>query len=326
MSNYITVDGGTTNTRISLVRNGKIIGRVVKEVGARKSIAGNVVLKSVIKEGIRQLLQENHIKTDEIDKILASGMVTSEYGLMEIPHIVAPASIDEFHAAMVEVHFPDITEVPFVFGPGIRTDSRCFETADVMRGEETELFGLTDKLESHKAYILPGSHSKCIFADDRGRISHFFTSFTGEMFFALMKDTILKSAVACENQVDADYLVKGYEYSERYGLNRSLFKARILKNVFQCGPLETYSFFSGTVLHDEVKSLLDIDVEEYVIAGKSQLRNPMEILLKKYSDKKVTALPDRLSDRAATVGIIRIYEYGDRQINRKKQEVYKEVI
>ena len=186
MSNYLTVDGGTTNTRISLVRNGEIIGRVVKDVGARKSIAGNRALKSMIKDGILQLLEENHMKAGEIHRILASGMVTSECGLMELPHITAPAGIKELHSAMVEVHFPDITEIPFVLGPGVRTDSSCLETADVMRGEETELFGLTDKLEPEKAYILPGSHSKCIFGDDKGRISHFFTSLTGEMFFVLI--------------------------------------------------------------------------------------------------------------------------------------------
>lgn len=314
MSNYLAIDGGTTNTRISLVKDGKIIGRVVKEIGARKSIEGNMLLKSVIKEGISQLLLDNHIQNGEIDRILASGMITSEYGLMEIPHIIAPAGISEFHSAMVELVFPDISEIPFVLGPRVRMDGRCFDTVDVMRGEETELFGLMDALEPEKAYILPGSHSKCIFADVNGRISYFFTSLTGEMFFALMKDTILKSAVACENQVDVDYLIKGYDFCEQWGLNRSLFKARILKNVFQCGPLEIYSFFSGAVLHDEVKSLLNLDVKEYVVAGKSQLRNPMEILLKRCSDREVTVLPDKLSDIAATVGIIRIYEYGDETI------------
>ena len=55
-------------------------------------------------------------------------------------------------------------------------------------------------------------------------------------------------------------------------------------------------------------------VKEYVVAGKSQLRNPMEILLKRCSDREVTVLPDKLSDIAATVGIIRIYEYGDETI------------
>ena len=51
-----------------------------------------------------------------------------------------------------------------------------------------------------------------------------------------------------------------YDYCEHWGLNCALFKARILKNVFQCGPLEAYSFFAGAVLHDEVKSLLNIEL------------------------------------------------------------------
>ena len=46
MSNYITVDGGTTNTRISLVVNGNIVDTIKYNVGAGKSIENKNILKN----------------------------------------------------------------------------------------------------------------------------------------------------------------------------------------------------------------------------------------------------------------------------------------
>ena len=46
MKIYITIDGGTTNTRISLVKDGNLEKAVKIPVGAKKSIGGNEELKN----------------------------------------------------------------------------------------------------------------------------------------------------------------------------------------------------------------------------------------------------------------------------------------
>ena len=81
MSNYITVDGGTTNTRISLVVNGNIVDTVKYNVGVGKSIENKNILKSTIKDGIDKILRKNNMQSSEILRILASGMLTTEYGI-----------------------------------------------------------------------------------------------------------------------------------------------------------------------------------------------------------------------------------------------------
>ena len=45
MANYICIDGGTTNTRINLVENGRIIDTLQFNVGARLSIENENLLK-----------------------------------------------------------------------------------------------------------------------------------------------------------------------------------------------------------------------------------------------------------------------------------------
>jgi 2-keto-3-deoxy-galactonokinase len=78
VANYITIDGGTTNTRISLVKDFKVLGRVKFPVGARAGIGNSSILRDTIRSGIRQLLQEYEIQASEICCILAAGMITSE--------------------------------------------------------------------------------------------------------------------------------------------------------------------------------------------------------------------------------------------------------
>lgn len=41
MANYITIDGGTTNTRINLIINKKILDSVKLNIGVRANINGN---------------------------------------------------------------------------------------------------------------------------------------------------------------------------------------------------------------------------------------------------------------------------------------------
>ena len=58
---YLTLDGGTTNTRINLVKERKIITSIKIPVGARASIENREILKSEIKNAIKKLLFENSL-------------------------------------------------------------------------------------------------------------------------------------------------------------------------------------------------------------------------------------------------------------------------
>ena len=271
MADFLTIDGGTTNTRISLVTNGTVHDTLKIAAGARANIAEPTLLQDSIRDGIREILRRNQREEADITRILASGMITCEYGLCNLPHIIAPAGITELHENMHEVCLPEISAIPFVFIRGVKLAGHRLEDVDMMRGEETELLGMGDLKEG--MYVLPGSHSKLIQVDKNGKIVSFRTELTGEMIAALAEHTILNGSLDLQTaKLVPESLWEGYCYCNAHGINESLFKVRILKNLCNATGDEAYSFFLGTVLHDEIKSVLSCNAPRIVIGGKRQLR------------------------------------------------------
>jgi 2-dehydro-3-deoxygalactonokinase len=310
MSNYITVDGGTTNTRICLVVNGNIVDTIKYNVGAGKSVDNKNILKNTIKEGISEILKRNNIQSSEILRILASGMLTSEYGIYTLEHIKTPVGIKKLHEGMTETVISEISNIPFVLMRGIKTDCNCFESADMMRGEETELMGLADSIYGDCVYILPGSHSKIIKTDNMGEITDFSTMLTGEMIAAVSQNTILKAAVDLENTVlNNEYLMKGFEYCKENGINKALFKVRVLNNIFSGTADEVYSFFMGVVLCEEILEIIKLKPKNVVIGGKRQIKKAMYVILSSCISAKVICVSDETAEKAASVGMIKIFEF-----------------
>ncbi len=307
MGNYITIDGGTTNTRISLVMENEVIKTIKIHVGAGSG--KKEYLKSEIKNAVSEL-------SVNVEKILASGMITSEMGLCSLPHIPAPAGICELHGGMHEVVLPEISDIPFVFIPGIKISDETLEHTDMMRGEETELIGLGENLHDNSLYILPGSHSKIIRTDSCGRVTDFKTTLTGEMIWALSQDTILKDAVnLSQSETSEEYLIKGYRYCTDCGLNAALFKTRILKNMFGRNEREIYGFFMGAVLQAEIDAIIKAKENKIIIAGKRQIKNTMVSLLGALCSKKIICISDKTAETAPTIGAVKIYEYKRREQN-----------
>ncbi|MBE7012431.1 MAG: hypothetical protein E7415_07140 [Ruminococcaceae bacterium] len=307
MSTYITIDGGTSSTRASLVCDCEIIKTVKLDIGARASIENREKYTGAIKAAIDEIIS---IRKDTPKRILASGMITCEFGLCNLPHLEAPAGIYELHESMHETVISEISDIPFVFMRGVRVNSDDFDKVDMMRGEETEIMGILKEEYGECIYILPGSHSKIIKVDENGRIAEFSTMLTGEMIASLSQGTILKDAVDLGNsKINDEYLLKGYDYAKEAGINKALFKVRILKNIFGCSNDEVYSFFMGAVLSDEIYYILKDGAESIVLGGKSQIKKAMAIILNKKSDKRIIELDEKAVDYSTSLGMIRIYEY-----------------
>lgn len=310
LMNYITIDGGTTNTRISLVKNKKVIQTEKLNVGAKVSMDSKVGLKNGIKEAISKILSENNLSESQIECVLASGMITSEFGLCSLEHIVAPAGIVELHNSMHKTYIKEISELPFVFIRGVKSNCDNIDEADMMRGEETELMGIISSEYGKCIYILPGSHSKIIETDAEGRITEFSTMLTGEMIAALSRETILKDAVDLNVSVlNSKYLLMGYDYCKEAGINKALFKVRILKNIFRCPKEEVYSFFIGVVLSGEIEQVIKSDAKTIVLGGKAQIKNAMAEILKNKGNKTIVLLDENTVNDSTSLGMIRVYEH-----------------
>ena len=97
MEHYlITIDSGTTNTRVALWNQKKACVDIYKsEIGVRVTAVegNNKRLAGAIREGIQTLLNRNNLTIHQIASVYASGMITSNVGLTEVPHIEAPAGL-----------------------------------------------------------------------------------------------------------------------------------------------------------------------------------------------------------------------------------------
>ncbi|MCQ2413259.1 MAG: 2-dehydro-3-deoxygalactonokinase [Clostridia bacterium] len=306
MSNYIAVDGGTTNTRISLCTDGKVIETLSFRVGAKKSIGNKEILKETVRNGIREILDKNGYKEGDVKAVLACGMLTSELGLLELPHTVAPAGMEELHGSMHLCRMEDIAGIPFAFMRGVKTECTTVENSDMMRGEETELMGV---FSGDGVYVFPGSHTKII-ETENGKIRDSRTMLTGEMIYAVATDTILADAVKLEDhEICKETLLQGFDYADKHGIGEALFKVRILKNTFHKSESELYSFFLGVMVSGEIRCILSRSPKRVVIGGKAAIKEAIGTILKEYTDAEIVILSNEEVDHSTVNGMIRIYEY-----------------
>lgn len=308
MADYICIDGGTTNTRVRLVRSRQITDVIQLGIGVTAANDDMAAFKNQLKDAIDNILARNALAASSITRILTSGMITSDLGLYPLAHGLLPAGIQELHRDAQEVLFPEISSIPFVFIRGLRTNEKTVEAADVMRGEETELMGISSCAAC--TYVLPGSHTKIIETDEEGRIVDFFTTLTGEMVYSLASHTILRKSISLENaELDENALTTGYRCFQKEGLNKALFKVRVADTICGKNQAELYSFFLGAILAGDVDAILKKARRKIVISGRKQLKDALYLLLKANCNLEIVCLTPSETDASVALGAIKIYEY-----------------
>ena len=90
----ICVDMGTTNTRIWLLCGDQIVVSAKQAAGVKVSAneGSTGKVKSVLQELISEILTLGG-SIHQPNSIAAAGMITSNLGLKEIPHVLAPAGL-----------------------------------------------------------------------------------------------------------------------------------------------------------------------------------------------------------------------------------------
>ena len=307
MNKYITVDSGTTNTRVSLVCGGKVTDCEKFNMGARACADDRELFEKTLSVAIKDVLLRNSLCEGDVEKILASGMITSEMGLCPLEHIKIPAGIKELKNSMKEVLFENISTVPFVFVRGVKKEGETFEEFDVMRGEESELMG-SERGEGECVYMLMGSHSKIIKTDAEGKIIDFCTMLTGEMGESVAKGTILKNSLILGEELDKEALKKGYEFCKENGMSQAFFKVRVLKNFMNKSDKEVYSFYMGALLCGECEYILRKNPPSVVVGGNRHLKDALYILLCEYARSNVRKMTEEEVDFSTSAGLVKIYE------------------
>lgn len=122
--------------------------------------------------------------------VVVCGMAGARQGWREAPYAEAPAVLDDILSGAVVPPDArrDVRILPGVCQCGVEGD-------DVMRGEETQLLGLSAGGRADVSACLPGTHSKWVSVSG-GAVRRFRTFMTGELFAAIGAHTILSFSLA----------------------------------------------------------------------------------------------------------------------------------
>lgn len=230
----IGVDWGGSNLRVMQIAAG---GAVLAHRSDPRGAAGlapadfPAVLREVAGDWLAQA------------PVLVCGMAGARGRWREVDYVPCPASALDVAAGLAR---PEAAgDVAIVPGVSFSLDGHLM---DVMRGEETQALGLGG---GDRLIVAPGTHSKWI-AVTSGRIAHFRTFMTGELFAAVRSATMLGAGMG-EPGVDADAFRRGVErgFFER-DLSAALFSVRVEGLAGRLAPEGAADYLSGLLIGSEI--------------------------------------------------------------------------
>ena len=196
---------------------------------------------------------------------IASGMIGSKQGWIEAPYADLPADVESVARALMPVPQRGLMIVPGLAQRG--------GVPDVMRGEETQLFGAmaaSPALSDGGVAVLPGTHSKWA-TIARGRVERFMTHLTGELFEVLARHSILGrlAGVGPGDTAPGTAFVGGVRHARDVagGLASLVFAARSAVLVGNLPADDSLEYLSGILIGDEVRAGLATGDPPRVLIG-----------------------------------------------------------
>jgi 2-dehydro-3-deoxygalactonokinase len=328
-----TIDCGTTNTRVYIVdENAKVITRTSQKVGVRDTaISGNnQALKNGIREVFHRALEEAGIKASEIRCILSSGMITSELGLLEVPHLWAPCSMTTLAENLTPFKDDSIfpPSIPFYFIRGVKNhfdpktvSMKDVGTLDFMRGEEAQVAGLLENPEvKYPCYItVLSSHTKFIAVDEKQTILGSVTTLSGQLYEAILQETFVGKSVRSEDGFDdtnffnPEIVNNANNEITKSGFLRGLMYVRFLDTLVHTPWYERKLFAESLLAAEDMRALhqtqelTGLVTSNFVLIGKTRRCRIYEHLLKQLKSEPASHISiiddeaeiDQLSIRGA---------------------------
>ncbi|WP_158625982.1 2-dehydro-3-deoxygalactonokinase [Arsenicitalea aurantiaca] len=183
---WIAVDWGTSNLRAwGMSDTGDPLFERVSDKGMAKLAPD--AFGPVLSELLGDAVPEGRTL-----KTLICGMAGARQGWLEAPYLDAPADLSALGRAAVMPEIADSRFAPRIL-PGVC--QRGLGQEDVMRGEETQLLGLSTLQPGYSGVVvLPGTHSKWAVLEGH-QLVRFSTAMTGEIYEALGSHTVLRHSL-----------------------------------------------------------------------------------------------------------------------------------
>jgi 2-dehydro-3-deoxygalactonokinase len=253
---FIAVDWGTTNRRAY---------RIDPQSQCIDSFEDSRGVLSVGAGGFAGAAAQIRQRLGDLPLLLA-GMVGSTRGWIEAPYVACPASLDDLVRQLCWVEQDNIAIVP---GLSILAGDR----ADVMRGEEVQLFGaIASGLIPQSCFVgHPGTHNKWVSVRD-GRIGDFRTVMTGEMFAMLRERGMLAEMLGGEVTLGDSFRDGARRGLTGPTLTAELFSVRAGVLLGTMSRESAPSYVSGLLVGADVGVGLDLGAgSEMIIMGDSDL-------------------------------------------------------
>ncbi len=278
---FATIDCGTTNSRVYILDDKyRVVGKGLRKIGVRDTVinGSNEVLKEGLKELFEGTVRSNGLRASDIQFAVTSGMITSEIGLIEIPHIWTPAGIEELAENIRVVRDPDVfpVDLPVIFIPGVKNsfpkdihygDMRI---VDFMRGEETQAAGLMSTYRGLEYPVIMAtltSHTKFTYISEDRKIAGSLTTLSGQVYEAIMEATSIgksmkrspeqngKEAYFNEEVIDA-----AFDSVKNAGFLRTLMMPRFMEVLLETKWYERELFFSSAIACEDLRALNDFGI------------------------------------------------------------------
>jgi len=240
----IALDWGTSNLRASLLGAGGAV------LATRSAAAGVMAVPERRFDQALQSLCGDWLSTQRAGcACIASGMIGSRQGWVEAPYLQCPAGPLQAAQQLTTVDFGVGHRLYIV--PGLRCVGRDGQT-DVMRGEETQLWGAG--LAPGTCCVLPGTHSKWAWLGRDDSVQAFQTWMTGELYALLTQHGILGRLMQFGGAFDSAAFDDGVQLGMRHHaeLPHTLFAARTAGLMGQRSAQALPDFLSGLLVGAEV--------------------------------------------------------------------------
>jgi len=305
---FAVIDCGTTNSRIYLLdENYKIIKKGNKKIGVRDAVlhGSNEVLKLGLKKLMEETILLAGLKFQDIKFAIASGMITSEIGLIEIPHLRAPIGISDLAKNIKVVQDKKIfpLNIPLYFIRGIKnyfpenTTYKDIRKVDFMRGEETQVAGLISlhpKLSYPVTIVVLSSHTKYIYINKEKKICSSLTTLSGQIYEAINKNSFIGKSIKSdeseknENYFNTDVIDTAYDSVRNAGFLRTLMMPRFMEVLLKTKWYERKLFINAAIVAEDLRGLEEFKTLncsshcDFVLIGHKIRCKILSYLLKKY--------------------------------------------
>jgi 2-dehydro-3-deoxygalactonokinase len=251
------IDWGTSNRRAYVL---DAQGRLVRQ---HEDDCGILGLAGNFEASLKDLLQRLQLERADV---IMSGMVGSRNGWQEAPYLSEERPLSSLTDTLMEIP----TTLPGVrcrVVPGYRYVD-AHGTPDVMRGEETQVFGALQSGASSGWFLLPGTHSKWV-RTEGGKVIEIVTFMTGELFALLSQHGTLAKIMKDQQSVPAAFEA-GLVAARHGGFTHMAFCCRALVVTDMMPAEHSASYLSGLLIGTEIYDILQRTGD--------QMRFPIQII------------------------------------------------